>query len=161
MKDNKTIGFYPGSFDPFTNGHLAVIKKASKLFDEVIVAIGENPSKSRRIDKYDMIDAIGSVLLREGLTNVFITSYKGLLAEEAKNCHADYIIRGIRNNIDYNYEETLAGINQELTDIDTIYIRAGNLGNVSSSMVMELVKYDYKISDYVPREVEKLINEKI
>ena len=161
MKDNKTIGFYPGSFDPFTNGHLEVIKKASKLFDEIIVAIGENPSKSRRIDKYDMIDAIGSVLLREGLTNVFITSYKGLLAEEAKNCHADYIIRGIRNNIDYNYEETLAGINQELTGVDTIYIRAGSLGNVSSSMVMELVKYDYKISDYVPREVEELINEKI
>ena len=62
MKDNKTIFFYPGSFDPFTNGHLSVIKKASKLFDEVIVAIGENPSKCRRIDKYDMIDAIGSVL---------------------------------------------------------------------------------------------------
>ena len=94
----KRIAIYPGSFDPFTNWHLAVIKKASKLFDEVIVAIGENPSKSRRFDKYDMIDTIGSVLLREGLTNVFITSYKGLLAEEAKNCNADYIIRGIRNN---------------------------------------------------------------
>ena len=145
--------FYPGSFDPFTNGHLAIIKKASTLFDEVIVAIGENPSKSRRIDKYAMMDAIGSVLLREGLTNVFITSYRGLLADEAKNCNADYIIRGIRNNIDYNYEENLASINQELADIDTIYLRAGNLGNVSSSMVMELVKYNKDISKYVPREV--------
>ena len=150
---------YSGSFDPFTNGHLEIIKKAAKLFDIVYIGLCFNPSKTRRYDANEMAHAITLTLQRLGLDNrVFVQVYNKLTIDEAKFLNVNYLIRGIRNNIDYNYEENLASINQELSSIDTIYLRAGSLGNVSSSMVMELVKYGHDVSNYVPEEVNSIIN---
>ena len=154
------VGFYAGSFDPFTNGHLQVVKKACEIFDLVIIGIGTHPSKSRRFDKDLMIKAIWDTMEKEGLdekTEVVI--YDGLTTDSAREANCDYLIRGIRNGIDYQYEESIASMNQELSDMDTIYFRAGELGNVSSSMVMELLRNGKDVSKYLPTPVLKVVKE--
>lgn len=118
------IGFYAGSFDPFTNGHLHVIKVASQIFDKVIVGIGINSSKSRRFDKNIMKNAIEKVLASNSLTNVSVITYSNLSVDSAIENGANFLIRGIRNGMDYDYEENIALINEEISFLDTIYIRA-------------------------------------
>lgn len=118
------IGFYAGSFDPFTNGHLHVIKVASQIFDKVIVGIGVNSSKSRRFDKIIMKEAIEKVLVSNNLSNVSVITYSNLSVDSAIENGANFLIRGIRNGMDYDYEENIALINEEISSLDTIYIRA-------------------------------------
>ena len=149
-------GFYAGSFDPFTNGHLHVISKASQLFDKVIVGIGIHPDKKRRFDKEDMQKAIEKILARHNLNTVIVVSYDNLSADTALENGCTFLVRGIRNGMDYEYEENMASINEEISGLDTVYIRAGNLGNISSSMVMELLRNNEDISKYVPEEIVEL-----
>ncbi len=151
------IGFYAGSFDPFTNGHLHVISKSAMLFDKVIVGIGINPEKDRRFDLEVMKKAIEKVLAREKLNNVQVVSYDKLSADVAVECGASFLVRGIRNGMDYDYEENLAAINEEIASLDTVYIRAGKLGSISSSMVMELIRAGRDVSKYLPKEIMELL----
>ena len=151
------IGIYAGSFDPFTNGHLHIVKTASKIFDKVIVGIGENNSKTRRFDKVNMKQAINKVFKQENLVNCECIIFSGLTADVAKKHNATMLIRGVRNGIDYDYEENLALINEEVSGLDTIYIRAGKLGYLSSSMVYELIKYKKDVSKYLPKTIDNLI----
>ena len=151
------IGFYAGSFDPFTNGHLHVITESAKLFDKVIVGIGIHPTKKRRFDQILMQKAMEEVLTRNNLDNVTVISYENLSIDVAKKYNATFLVRGIRNGMDYEYEENMASINEELAGIDTVYIRAGNLGNISSSMVMELLRYGKDVSKYLPKEILELV----
>ena len=151
------IGFYAGSFDPFTIGHLEVLKKACKIFDEVIIGIGINPDKKRRFSEEKMKEAIENVLIKENLSNVKAIIYNGLTTDVAKKYNSDYLIRGIRNNADYNFEENLASINEEISGIDTIYIRAGAFGNISSSLVYELLKNGKDVSKYLPEDILKIL----
>lgn len=151
------IGFYPGSFDPFTNGHLHVIKKSAILFDKVVIGIGIHPNKNRRYDKNKMKSAMEKVLVRENLTNVSVITYDNWSADAAVKYDAMFLVRGIRNGMDYQYEETIAATNEEVSGMDTIYIRAGSLGNISSSMVMELLRNGKDVSTYVPKEVLKVM----
>lgn len=156
-----SVGFYAGSFDPFTNGHLQVVKKACEIFDYVVIGIGTNPSKPRRFDKEKMRKAIYEVLKQEGLyekTEVYIYS-NTMTVDAAAFYKASYLIRGIRNGVDYQYEENIASMNQEISGLDTIYFRSGELGNVSSSMVMELLRNDYDVSKYLPKPIYDLVIE--
>lgn len=121
------IGFYAGSFDPFTNGHMHVAEVSSKLFDQVIIGIGINNSKKRRYDVNIMKNAIEAALKAKNLTNIRVISYDNLSVDAAKENSASYFIRGVRNGMDYDFEENLASLNEELSDLDTIYIRAGKL----------------------------------
>ena len=152
------IGFYAGSFDPFTNGHLHVVEQSAKLFDKVIIGIGVNPKKSRRFDKDQMQKAIEQILKRKNLNNVIVTSYNGLSVDTAREYNSTCLVRGIRNGMDYEYEENLASVNEEISGLDTVYIRAGNLGNISSSMVMELYTNNHDVSNYLPPEVLEVVN---
>lgn len=153
------IGFYAGSFDPFTNGHLHVINKSAKLFDKVIVGIGVHPTKKRRFDKELMLRAMEQVFKRENLTNVEVISYDNLSSDVALEYGAMFLIRGIRNGMDYEYEEKIASINEEIADLDTVYFRAGKLGNISSSMVMELLRNNKDVTKYLPPEVLALVKD--
>lgn len=154
------IGFYAGSFDPFTVGHLHIVKSALKIFDKVIIGVGINSDKRRRYDRIKMVEAIKKLLEYENLENVEVIIYNGLSAEVAKREHnADFLIRGIRNGIDYSAEENLARINEEIMGIDTVFIRAGQYGAVSSSMVQDLIKNKVDISKYVPPFIIDLIQE--
>ena len=150
--------FYAGSFDPFTNGHLHVVKVASSIFDKVIIGIGKNSNKVRRFDSASMIDAIQRSLQDEGIRNCSVIYYEGLTCDVALQNGAQFLIRGIRNGVDYDYEENLALINADLSQIETIYIRAGKWGAVSSSMVAELIACGKDIGRYVPNAVMQLID---
>ena len=156
------IGFYTGSFDPFTNGHLQVVEKAARVFDKIIIGIGINNSKPRRFDKNLMKEGIEKVLERENLSDrVEVVVYDNLSVDVAKDNNALFLIRGIRNGMDYEYEEIMANLNEELSGLDTIYFRAGKLGNLSSSMVMELLNNGKDVSKYLPKEIIEIVeNEK-
>ena len=106
------IGFYAGSFDPFTNGHLHVVEKSAKLFDKVIIGIGVNPDKKRRYNQEIMKSAIEKIIRNRNLTNVSVVCYDSLSADVALEHHATLLVRGVRNGMDYQYEETLASINE-------------------------------------------------
>lgn len=151
------IGFYAGSFDPFTNGHLQIVKKAAKCFDKVIVGIGYNTDKSERIDKNKMKIAIEETIKEIGLNNVEVVLYGGLTVEKAKEMNSNILIRGLRNGTDYEYEENISAINEKLAGMDTCYFRAGDLGYLSSSVVMELYNHNKGIDNFVPKAVAKLL----
>ncbi len=153
------IGFYAGSFDPFTNGHLAIVKKASKCFEKVIVGIGYNSEKKPRVDKNKMKEAIEKTISEENLLNVEVVLYSGPTVDEAKKFNSNMLIRGLRNGTDYEYEENISAINEKIAGIDTCYFRAGDLGYLSSSIVMELFENSKDISKFVPKAVEDLLNE--
>ena len=152
-------GFYAGSFDPFTNGHFHVIKRVHELFPEleIVVGVGVNPAKYRSYEQSVMADAIRTILAKENIPATVII-FNGLGVDAAKDTGCNFMIRGIRNDMDYNYEENLAAVNEEVSGIDTIYVRAGLLGNVSSSMVRELLKHGKDVSKYVPAEILEIIS---
>lgn len=151
------IGFYAGSFSPFTNGHLKVVERASKLFDKVIVGIGVNKLKTPKYDNEVMKEAIEKVLKREKILNATVVTYDNLSVDAAKSYNATYLVRGIRNGMDYEYEEKIASVNEDISGLDTIYIRAGSLGHISSSLVMELLEHDKDVSKYLPLEILELV----
>lgn len=144
---------YPGSFDPFTNGHLDIIKKAALIFDEVHIVIGINSEKRRNFSYVDMKQAIEETLRELKLENCYVCIHEGLVAEFARLNEIRYMIRGLRNNMDYNYEENIAEVNKLINpDMEYIYFRAERVG-VSSSMVKELLMYNLDVSKYVPHAV--------
>ena len=144
---------YPGSFDPFTNGHLDIVRKASKLFDEVYVVIGVNKSKRRSFSSEEMKTAIEKTMDAENIANARICVYEGLIAEFSKENGIQYMIRGLRNNMDYNYEENIAEANKLIyPELEYVYFRAENVA-LSSSMVKELHSYNYDITKYIPEAV--------
>ena len=152
------IAIYPGSFDPFTNGHLDIVKKGSKLFDEVHIIIGINAKKKRTYDSNEMKIAIEKTLLENGISNCKVIVYDGLVAEYTKENSVGYMIRGLRNNMDYNYEENIAEVNKLINpDLEYVYFRAENVA-VSSSMVKELTGYGKDVSKFVPKHILEMIN---
>lgn len=152
------VGFYAGSFDPFTNGHLQIVKKAAKCFDKIIIGIGYNAGKTERISKKKMKEAIEQTITGEGLNNVEVVLYDGLTIDKAKECNADILIRGLRNGTDYEYEENISAVNEKMAGMDTCYFRAGDLGYLSSSIVMELYNNNKPIDKFVPKAVAELLN---
>ncbi len=154
------IAFYPGSFDPFTNGHLHVVKTACKLFDKVIIGIGINFQKERRFSNEIMKSAIQETLRLENINNAEVIIYEGLSVDIAKEYNCNYMIRGLRNDMDYQYEENLAQINEEISGLDTIYIRSGFLGFISSSMVVELLRNNYAVDKYLPKPIIEAVQKK-
>lgn len=154
-----TSAIYAGSFDPFTNGHLDIVKKASTIFDKVIIVIAINVKKTRTYRAYDMCSAISKTLQENQLNNCMVVTYDGLVAELAYDWGVPYLIRGLRNAQDYSYEEEMSKINAELNpEIETIYFRS-NQDIVSSSLIKELYGLKYDVSEYVPSAVLKLMEE--
>lgn len=144
------IAIYPGSFDPFTNGHLDIVKKGSQLFDEVHILIGVNANKKRSYDSELMKKAIEKTLDENDISNCRVCIYEGLVAEYTKQNGIGYMIRGLRNNMDYNYEENIAEVNKLINpNLEYVYFRAENVA-VSSSMVKELNSYGKDVSRFVP-----------
>ena len=156
---NKT-SIYPGSFDPFTNGHLDIVKKSSKLFERVDIIIGVNQNKSRAYNAKSMKAAIEETLKDTGIKNCNVIILDDLIAKYTIDNNIRYMIRGLRNNMDYNYEENIAEINKLINpDLEYIYFRAENVA-VSSSMVKELNGYGHDVSAFVPAPVWKMMHRK-
>lgn len=144
---------YAGSFDPFTNGHTDILKQASELFDVIYLVFANNKDKKRSYNIYDMTQATVKTLQSNSLDNIYVSVSDILISDFAKEQSVNYLIRGLRNPNDYNYEENIAKINRELNpELHTIYFRADN-EIVSSSMVKELDNYGKDISKYVSKYV--------
>ncbi|MBP3633276.1 MAG: pantetheine-phosphate adenylyltransferase [Oscillospiraceae bacterium] len=153
------IAVYPGSFDPFTNGHLDIVLKSARLFDQVHIVIGVNAEKKRSYDSEKMKRAIEETLQELQITNCDVCVYDGLIAQYTAENKIGYMIRGLRNNLDYNYEENIAEINKLIDPgLEYVYFRAENVA-VSSSMVKELNSYGHSVSNFVPHAVWEIMNE--
>jgi len=152
---------YPGSFDPITNGHIDVIKRASRIFDQVIIAVSQNINKKSFLSEKEKIEAINLSL--EGLKNVEIIAFDSLLVDFAKSINAQIILRGLRAVSDFEYEFQLAGMNKHLDkNIETFFLTPSEeFSNISSSLVREILMLGGDISSFVPQEVEKILLSKL
>ena len=155
----KRIALYAGSFDPYTNGHHAIVKKAAALFDEVVVMIAVNIEKKRAFDAEAMRRAIEQALQADGL-NARAVIHTGLVADYCKEHGIRWYVRGLRNNMDYNYEENLAQINHLINPaLESIYLRSDDPA-ISSSMIRELMAFGKDVTGYVPEAVARIITAK-
>ena len=153
-----TRAVFAGSFDPFTNGHLDMVKKASKIFDEVTVVIASNANKKRKTNAEEMRQAIKDCLDRMNLTNCKVDICTGLLGKYCIDNNIGYNVRGLRSNGDYEYEEMLARGNNEIDPyLETIYLRTKN-STISSSLVREFFFYGEDVSAYIPPESLEVMN---
>ncbi|QUH26229.1 pantetheine-phosphate adenylyltransferase [Serpentinicella alkaliphila] len=146
---------YPGSFDPITNGHLDIIERAAKIFDEVIVVVLPNVSKNNLFTLEERVNLIKTVTKK--FSNVSIDSYSGLLVDYANKNNITNIVKGLRAVSDFEYEFQMALMNKKLNpEVETVFLMTSNNNSyLSSSIVKEVVKYGGCISDLVPPEVEK------
>ena len=154
---NRTA-LFAGSFDPYTNGHHSIVRKAAALFDRVVVLIGVNVQKQRRFDAEGMRRAIEQALDADGLSNVSVVTFDGVVADYCAGHGIRWYVRGIRNHQDYNYEENIAQVNRLINPgLETLYLRADD-AVLSSSMIRELLSFHKDVSQYVPESVWKLID---
>ena len=149
---NRTA-IFPGTFDPFTTGHLDLVERGRHLFDKLIIAIGVNSNKKRIVSTEVMVEKITELI--KDFDNVEVQTYEGLTAEYARTVNAKFILRGLRNSTDLNYESPIAKVNSDLNnELESIFlISKPELSYVSSSIVRDLLRYGKDISGYLPYEL--------
>lgn len=156
----KRIAVCPGSFDPVTNGHLDIIRRAAKVFDEVSVVVLSNSSKRPLFSTEERTELLQQVT--KEIHNVKVDSFNGLLVDYAKSVGASAIVRGLRAVSDFEYEMQITSMNRVLDEnIETFFVMTNSQYSfLSSSIVKEVAKYGANISDLVPAQVEKALKEK-
>ncbi len=146
----------PGSFDPVTNGHLDIIGRASRLFDEVIVGVGINQSKTRLFTVDERIDMLREVISSYG--NVRVESFRGLLVDFCHAQQASVLIKGLRAVSDFDYELQMAQMNIGLAGVETLFMPTNPLYSfLSSSLVKDVAKWGGDISTHVPEVVREAL----
>jgi pantetheine-phosphate adenylyltransferase len=155
-----SIAVCPGSFDPITYGHLDIIRRGAKVFDQLYVVVLNNSSKQPLFSGDERIELIKEVT--KDLPNVKVDEFSGLLVEYAQSVNANAIIRGLRAVSDFEYEMQITSMNRVLNEsIETFFIMTNNQYSfLSSSIVKEVAKYDGNISSLVPPTVEKALHKK-
>lgn len=146
----KKIAIFPGSFDPFTNGHADVVKRGSKIFDELIIGIGKNSNKTRFFSPEYMKERIEQVFL--DYKNVRVEIFDELTANFAKTEEAKFLLRGLRNTTDFEYENTISQINKYVNDdLETVFIiTSPKHAHISSTMIREIYKYGQDVDNFLP-----------
>ena len=144
---------FPGSFDPITIGHIEIIEKSLKIFDEIIIAIGTNPQKKYMFTENQRLNFIIKYFKNE--KNVKAVAYEGLTFELCKKLKVKYIVRGVRNILDFEYEKNMSEFNRNQGQIETIIITSSNKNShISSSLVKELIKNNSNFDHLVPNTVK-------
>ncbi|MDZ4716319.1 MAG: pantetheine-phosphate adenylyltransferase [Cytophagales bacterium] len=147
----KRIALFPGSFDPFTKGHEDIVLRGLKLFDEIIIAIGFNTQKDQRYFKIDlMVEKIRGTFVKH--PQISVITYAELTADLARKHKAKYLLRGLRNTTDFEYENTIAQVNNHLNpELETVFlITAPPLAAISSSIIREVHRYGGDIAVMLP-----------
>ena len=160
-RDNVKTVIYPGTFDPITNGHVDIIKRAAILFDKVIVAIAQNIRKKPMFSVEERCQMIRSAV--ENLENIEVDSFKGLLVDYARSQKAQGIIRGLRAISDFEYEFQMALTNRKLNEkIETIFLMPNEAYSyLSSTLIKEAASLGADIGNFVPAFIEKKLKEKL
>ena len=151
----KTRAVYPGTFDPVTNGHIDLIQRSGELFDQVIVAVLKNTEKSPLFTVAERVEMLGDAI--EGLKNVSVTTFEGLLVDFAQQSQATVIVRGIRAVSDYEYELQMALMNRRLAPrVETVFLMpAETYSYLSSRLVKEISQLGGSVRGLVPSAVEE------
>ena len=143
---------FPGSFDPITLGHCDIINRGTQLFDELIIAIGENLSKNYLFSLEQRKAFIENTFSDNKKIKVFI--YSGLTTDFCKKIKADFILRGLRNSCDFEYEKSIAQTNKKIGEIETVFLLSSSEKSfISSSIVREIIKHSGKFGNLVPNSV--------
>jgi len=153
MNDHKPrLALFPGTFDPMTNGHLDVIRRAVELFDELVVGVGNNPDKTCLLEHSVRADVVREVVA--DIAGVRVESYEGLTVDFARSVGAAVIVRGLRNTTDLHFEFEVAMSNRAVTGIETVFILASpECGFVSSGLIKQLAQQGADVSVMVPAAV--------
>jgi pantetheine-phosphate adenylyltransferase len=152
MQRKFTRAIFPGSFDPITNGHLDVIERGRKLFDELIIAVGRSPIKNPIFTPEERVEMIQEII--SGMPRVFVESFDGLMVEYAKRKEADVILRGMRSLTDVQYEFKLAMTNRAVAGIETVFVMtSAEYGFTSSTLIREVAALGGDVSNLVPKAV--------
>ena len=148
----KNIAVYPGSFDPVTNGHLDIIKRAGRIFEKLYVAVMVNSSKTPMFTAEERADMLRKNLSSMGLENVEVHVFKGLLVDFVAEKNANVIVKGLRAVSDFEYEFQMALMNHKLhREVETLFMMTSNkYSYLSSSIVKEVARYDGNLTGLVP-----------
>ncbi len=149
----KTKAIYPGTFDPLTNGHADLVLRASRLFDEVILAVAANPSKQPMFSLAERVALAEQVFA--GLPNVSVMGFSGLLADFARDQQAQVLLRGVRAVADFEYEFQLASMNRQLNpELDSLFMTPSEKNMfISSTLVKEVARHGGDVSSFVSPQV--------
>ncbi len=147
----KRVALFPGSFDPFTKGHEDIVLRGLNLFDEIIISIGYNSAKSNRYFEVTlMVEKIRATFAH--YPSIKVETYAELTAEFAKKHNANYLLRGLRNTTDFEYENSIAQINRKLyADLESVFlITSPEFAWINSSIIREVHKYKGDVSQFLP-----------
>jgi len=139
MNNHPKIGLFPGTFDPITNGHLDVIQRGQRLFDQLIVAIGHNPGKTELFSTEERKDMIQALLSEHCDDHVTVSCYQGLTVDYAREVGATAVLRGLRNVTDLNFEFQLALTNRAIADVETVFTMTGDAYAFASSTLIKQI----------------------
>jgi pantetheine-phosphate adenylyltransferase len=143
---------FPGSFDPITSGHYDVIKRGAKLFDELIIAIGINADKKYMFSLEERKKFIEACFKDE--PNIKVVTYKGLTVDFCQKNNVDFILRGLRNPADFEFEKAIAHTNRDLAPIETVFLlTAAKTSYISSSIVRDVIRNNGDYTKLVPKSV--------
>jgi pantetheine-phosphate adenylyltransferase len=147
----KKVALFAGSFDPFTKGHEDIVLRGLQMFDEIVIAIGYNSQKNNRYFAIElMVEKIRSTF--QSYPNIQVQTYAELTAEYAKKFSAKYLLRGLRNTTDFEYENSISQINRKLNhQLESVFlITTPQLAWINSSIIREVHKYGGDVSDFLP-----------
>lgn len=159
----RLVGFYPGSFDPLTNGHLDVIERACKLVDRLVVAVGTHHSKNPLFSHEDRLALLRAALDPIGKrtdTEFDVVDFTGLMVQAARSHGAKLIIRGLRDTTDYNFEMQMVGMNAQMApDLQTVFLPSSpHVRHISATLVRQIAEMGGDISAFVPAIVLKALS---
>ena len=150
---------FPGTFDPFTNGHLDIVNRGLKMFDEVVVAIGVNSEKRYLFSLEQRTEWLEQLFANN--PRVSVLHYQGLTATFAHSIGAEFILRGLRTTQDFTYEQQIAHVNEDLTqDVQSVFVMSDQKNSsVSSTIVRDLIRFNGAFKKYVPLSIYERISE--
>lgn len=149
MNSELRIALFPGSFDPFTCGHRAIVDRALPLFDKLVIAIGVNRAKKGWMPVEERLEKLRALYANE--PRVEVIAYETLTMDLAAEYGAKYVLRGVRSMADFEYERTIADANRKIGGLETIFlISDADTAHISSSLVRELAAFGHDVSDLLP-----------
>lgn len=143
------VALFPGSFDPFTRGHQAIVERALPMFDKLVIAIGVNRAKKGWMPIEERLERLRTLYANE--PRVEVVAYETLTMDLAEQYGAKYILRGVRSVADFEYERTIADANRRIAGLETVFLIAdADTAHISSSLVRELASFGRDVSDLLP-----------